>query len=201
LNDINISKKSDGMDEHHHITIPAEVNTQKEKEKDLRLIFSDKVKVQFTAKDGTISTLVGWWCNPCKYVINSSICKEVNTPSIRANPEFTNVGGKRKAFHTGGNSSCRSHIRQHYELYKDLCKQENIPEQHWAIPRSIWKEMEESQREKKPGPKQRTLDFIKEGAPRSFTRENLLHAMTQFIAVDDQVSTQLIWFHVPEVWE
>lgn len=61
--------------------------------------------------------------------------------------------------------------------------------------------MEESWREKKPGPKQRTLDFIKEGAPRLFTRENLLHAVTQFVAVDDQVSTQLIWFHVPEVWE
>ena len=63
--------------------------------------------------------------------------------------------------------------------------------------------MEESQREKKLGPKQRTLDFIKdsEGAPRLFTRENILHAVTQFAAVDDQVSTQLIWFHVPEVWE
>ncbi|KAF8219493.1 hypothetical protein L208DRAFT_1212240, partial [Tricholoma matsutake] len=56
----------DGMDKHHHITIPAEVNTQKEKVKDLWLIFSNKVKVQFMAKDGTVSTLVGWWCNPCK---------------------------------------------------------------------------------------------------------------------------------------
>ena len=140
LNDINIFKESDGMDKRHHITIPAEVNTQKEKVKDLRLIFSDKVKVQFTAKDGTISTLVGWWCNPCKYIINSSICKEVNSLSIRANPEFTNAEWKWKVFHTGRNSSCQSHICQHYELYKDLCKQGNIPEQHWAIPCSIWNE-------------------------------------------------------------
>ena len=95
------------MDEHHHITIPAEVNTKKDKAKDIWLIFSDKVKVQFTAKDGTVSTLVGQWCNPCKYVINSSICKEVNSLSIRANPEFNaEQKQKQKAFHTGGNSSC-----------------------------------------------------------------------------------------------
>ena len=94
------------MDKHHHITIPAEVNTKKKKAKDLQLIFSNKVKVRFTNKDGTVSTLVGWWCNPCKYIINSSICKEVNSSSIRANPELTNAGGKQKAFHTGGNSSC-----------------------------------------------------------------------------------------------
>jgi hypothetical protein len=190
------------MDEHHHISIPAEVNTQREKATNLQLIFSNKVKVQFTAKDDTVSTLVGQWCNPCKYIINSSICKEVNSPGIRTSSEFTKVEGKQKAFHTGGNSSCHAHIHQHYELYKHLCKKENIPKQHWAIPQPIWKEMEESQREKKQGSKQRSLDlFIKEDTPHSFTCENLLHVMTQFIAVDDQVSTQLIWFHVSEVWE
>ncbi|KAF8232504.1 hypothetical protein L208DRAFT_1271735, partial [Tricholoma matsutake] len=57
---------------------------------------------------------------------------------------------------------------------------------HWTIPHSIWKEMKESWREKKLGPKQRTLNFIKEGAPCLFTCKNLLHAVTQFIAVDDQ---------------
>jgi len=187
---INVYKESDGMDKRHNISIPVEVNTRKEKAKDLRLIFSDRVTVQFTTKEGTVSTVEGRWCNPCKYVINFLIANEVNSPKIRNDPEFLTAEGKRKAFHTGGNSSCRAHIRQHYDLYKDLCKQANITEQHWAIPRLIWREMEAARRGKKPGPKQRTLEFIaKDDAPLTFTHENLLHVVTQFVAVDDQVST------------
>jgi len=66
---INVYKESDGMDKRHNISIPVEVNTRKEKAKDLRLIFSDRVTVQFTTKEGTVSTVEGRWCNPCKYVI------------------------------------------------------------------------------------------------------------------------------------
>ncbi len=98
--------------------------------------------------------------------------------------------GKRKAFHTGGNSSSRLHIRQHYGLYKEHCKANNIPEQHWAIPQTIWKKLEDEW--KSSGPlKQSTLDASvwvgKSKGPSVFTRENLLQAVTQFIAVDDQV--------------
>jgi hypothetical protein len=50
--------------------------------------------------------------------------------------------GKERAFLKGGNSSCRHHARQHYDLYKQWCKEMSIPEHHWAIPRPIWKEME-----------------------------------------------------------
>jgi hypothetical protein len=50
--------------------------------------------------------------------------------------------------------------------------------------------MEESRIGEKPGPKQRTLGLVtKDGAPLSFTHDNLLHVVTQFVAVDDQVST------------
>ena len=82
------------MDEHHNISIPAEVNTQKEKAKDLQLIFSDRVKVQFTAKDGKVSTVAGRWCMLCKYVINFLIANIVNSPRIKNNAEFIIMEGK-----------------------------------------------------------------------------------------------------------
>ncbi|KAH9973657.1 hypothetical protein BGW80DRAFT_1123557, partial [Lactifluus volemus] len=56
---------------------------------------------------------------------------------------FIEKEGKRKAFHTGGNSSCCVHIHQHYTLYQEQCKEANIPEQHWAIPCPIWNGMED----------------------------------------------------------
>jgi hypothetical protein len=106
----------------------------------------------------------------------------------RSDAEFLKKEGKRKAFHTGGNSSCRVHIRQHYELYQKQCKEANIPENHWAIPHMTWKQMKEEQNGKNIS-KQRTLDPLrmKSAGPEVFNRDNLLHVVTQFVAVDDQV--------------
>jgi hypothetical protein len=111
----------------------------------------------------------------------------------RNDEEFVRKQGKRKAFFTGGNSSCRHHIRQHYLIYQKKCKDGNIPEHHWAIPRAIWKIMEDEKNGKKVVTQgtQGTLDglLIANVAPvvPVFTRENLLHMVTQFVAVDDQV--------------
>jgi hypothetical protein len=109
--------------------------------------------------------------------------------NTRVDKEIVKKGGIRKAFYVGGNSTCRSHIRQHYELYQRLCKEKGIPENHYAIPRAIWKEMER----KKNNPKEKTqgkLDGLIERVqgPREFTRESALQAVTKFIACDDQVS-------------
>ncbi|KAF8152427.1 hypothetical protein B0H34DRAFT_663730 [Crassisporium funariophilum] len=52
----------------------------------------------------------------------------------RNNKEFFKLNGKQKAFHKGGNSSCRLHICQHYKIYKQACEKENIPLNHWAMP-------------------------------------------------------------------
>lgn len=92
----------------------------------------------------------------------------------------------RKAFHIGGNSSCRAHIRQHYELYKKRCKDGNIPENHHAMPRVLWKELQE----KKKGMHQGKLSAVFETVKSSvdFTREGVLHAVARFVACDDQVS-------------
>ncbi|KAF8883510.1 hypothetical protein BD779DRAFT_1408558, partial [Infundibulicybe gibba] len=54
---------------------------------------------------------------------------------------FLERNGKQRAFHMGGNSSCRQHIRGHYDIYEERCKLEGIPMHHWAIPHGIWKEM------------------------------------------------------------
>jgi hypothetical protein len=59
------SDSEDGLHTQHRIPITAEVLTQKDKAKDLRLIFSDKVKASFI-KDGSTETLRGRWCNICK---------------------------------------------------------------------------------------------------------------------------------------
>ncbi|KAF9230185.1 hypothetical protein BU15DRAFT_57513 [Melanogaster broomeanus] len=41
-----------------------------------------------------------------------------NSPDhCREDNRFVAKNGKRKAFHVGGNSSCRQHIHGHYELY------------------------------------------------------------------------------------
>jgi hypothetical protein len=76
------------------------------------------------------------------------------------------VGRERSAFLTGGNSSCRAHIRQHYGLYQQLCKEKNIPQNHHAIPRPLWRKMQEEKSDLKRG-SQTKLDgmFEKVKAP------------------------------------
>jgi len=101
------------------------------------------------------------------------------------------LNGKRKAFHKGGNSSCRLHIRQHYPIYKERCEKEKIPVTHWAIPQSIWKAMEEEKEAEASGhttKKQQQLVFQTVMWPREFTREGVLHAVAKLITTNDQVS-------------
>ena len=112
---------------------------------------------------------------------------------IRGDESFVKTYGKRKAFHKGGNSSCRAHIRQHYQLYKSKCEKGNIPMNHWAIPRDIWKVMEEEKEAEKQGRRtkkqqQQLLGFETTTGPREFTRGAVLNAITKLIATNNQVS-------------
>lgn len=72
-------------------------------------------------------------------------------------------------------------------LYKERCKEANIPENHHAIPRPLWKKMQENAK----GKKQTTLDGVleKQNIPKEFTRDGILRAVSQFIACGDQVSS------------
>ncbi|KAF8270107.1 hypothetical protein EI94DRAFT_1771054 [Lactarius quietus] len=62
---------------------------------------------------------------------------------VKEDAQFVKLHGKCKAFHKGGNSSCHAHARQHYVVYKARCEKAEIAINHWAIPRDIWKVMEE----------------------------------------------------------
>ena len=95
-------------------------------------------------------------------------------------------GGQRKAFFTGGNSSCRAHIRSHYPLYQQRCKEQNIPENHYAIPREIWRQMK-AEKLKLKGKQQVKLDGMLEKKQQEFTREGVIEVVTKFVACDDQV--------------
>jgi len=114
-------------------------------------------------------------------------------PWTRDDEAFIKLNGKRKAFHKGGNSSCRFHIRQHYKLYKEKCEATDVPINHWAIPRHIWKAMEEEKALEKRGRKtkkqtQQLLAFTAVVGPREFTRAGILQAVAKLIATNNQVS-------------
>jgi hypothetical protein len=85
-------------------------------------------------------------------------------------------------------------MRQHYDLYKEKCEKANVPVNHWAIPREIWKVMEEEKEEERRGrsskkAKQQQLTFeVVKGLFTEFTRAGTLHAVTKLIAVNNQVS-------------
>ena len=119
--------------------------------------------------------------------------KETDSTRARADASFIKAHGKRKAFHKGGNSSCRTHIRQHYELYVRKCEEANLPINHWAIPREIWRVMEEEKEAANRGrltqkQQQQQLSFKTVTGPREFTRAAVLHAVTKLIATNNQVS-------------
>ena len=70
---------------------------------------------------------------------------------------------------------------------------------HWAIPRNIWKTMEEEKEAKQRGrlmkkQQQQLLDFKTVTGPREFTREAALHAVTKLISTNNQVSHSLMFY-------
>jgi hypothetical protein len=99
--------------------------------------------------------------------------------------DFVKKKGVRKAFHVGGNSSCRQHIRAHYDIYKTRCEEKRVQMNDWAIPRLIWKEMNKTGKSAKS---QSTLDGKIEriAIPSAFTREGIVEAIAKHIVCDDQ---------------
>lgn len=106
-------------------------------------------------------------------------------PFLREDVKFVEKHGLRHAFHLGGNSSCRQHIRSHYEVYQRKCQEERIPENHYAVPRDVMRAREKG----KNLTRQKTLDDMLETAskPKEFSRANVLKAVAEFVVCDDQV--------------
>ncbi|KAF8173117.1 hypothetical protein BJ912DRAFT_859601 [Pholiota molesta] len=171
-------QENDGLDARHHGDELQTKPVKKDSTLDLLTMMTDKVTVKFKVAGNKHETETGRWCNTCM-----------------TDERFLKLHGKRKAFHLGGNSSCRLHLRQHYNLYKEKCDKAGIPINHWAIPREIWKVMEEEREAEKRGvltkkQQQQQLTFKKVTGPREFTRAGVLHAVASFIATNNQVSHQ-----------
>jgi hypothetical protein len=116
---------------------------------------------------------------------------------FRDDENFTKAHGKRRAFHKGGNSSCRQHIRQHYNIYKERCEKGGIDMSHHAVPRDVWRKIEDEKEAKKNGRKsdkktQQQLQFGTVTGPREFTRAGILQSVTKLIATNNQVSVETV---------
>ena len=75
------SLKDDGLEAHHYIPSEIELETKKDKAKDLHLIFTEIVSVNFTQTDGTGSLVKGHWCLPCRLALNGLGRKQKNSPN------------------------------------------------------------------------------------------------------------------------
>ena len=106
----------------------------------------------------------------------------------RVNKEIVKNEGLWKAFFVGGNSTCWAHIHQHYKIYQQRCKDKNIPENHHAIPWPIWKKMQEVKNGNTMTQLKLDEVVVKMQEPKEFTREGILHAISKFVACNDQVS-------------
>jgi hypothetical protein len=93
----------------------------------------------------------------------------------------------------GGNSGCRVHARSHFQAYKQQCDAAGIKVHHHAMPRKLFNAMKEDEAKGKEGSKQQsTLDNIVVKEKVEFSRENILHEVSKFVACGNQVSrTQL----------
>lgn len=93
------------------------------------------------------------------------------------------------------------HVRKHYPVYKERCKKAGIPENHHALPRDLYRKVQEMKNKNKlTGKVQSTLDGVLEKVPevKTYTRDGATHAVAQLIACDDQVRVMVI-LHVDVV--
>jgi len=109
--------------------------------------------------------------------------------TIRANKGVIK-GGEKKAFFTGGNSSCQAHICQHYEIYNAQYKDGNILENHHPLPWQLY----QMKVDRAKGGTQQTLDRALEKSVdvKLYMHDGVTHTVAQFIMCDDQMSAIVI---------
>lgn len=107
-----------------------------------------------------------------------------NLTVSRKDPALSRTKDLKKAFLSGGNSTCRAHIRRHYEFYSQRCKEEGIEESERCVPANIL-------RARKSQTQVLTQTKLNmggtESAPKEFSHKGILRAVTKFVACDDQV--------------
>ncbi|KAH9058015.1 hypothetical protein EDB83DRAFT_2315976 [Lactarius deliciosus] len=135
------------LDEQHQSKIGRQLATKGDMTKDLDLMFSKRVRVNF--RKGNKDTLLsGRWCLLCK-----------------GDPTVLEAAGIRKCFLTGGNSTLHQHCRRHYDEYKTKCEEADIPVNHHTIPPKI----AQADSEKSKASSQTTLDDKLVNHPDTFT--------------------------------
>ena len=92
--------------------------------------------------------------------------------------EFVAKHGKRRAFHVGSNSLCWQHLRGHFDIYKERCKEKGIRMNHHVIPRELVK------KHAKSGAQQTLEDAFQKAAVKEFSRDEVLKAVTKFVICD-----------------
>lgn len=104
----------------------------------------------------------------------------------RTDKDIIRTKSFRKAFFKGSNTSCRHHIRQHYDYYREECKKNGIKESERCVPPEILR----ARKSKSKALIQKKLDVTAraESVPKQFSREQTLRTVTKFVACDDQVS-------------
>jgi hypothetical protein len=105
----------------------------------------------------------------------------------RKDVELVRKYGKRRAFFLGANSSCRSHIRQHYDYYQRRCKETNTAENERAVLPEILKQRQNKEAEVMVQAKLDTMLQKKDDGPKEFTRPAIVHATTQLVACGNLV--------------
>lgn len=118
-----------------------------------------------------------------------------SNPPSRAETKLK--GGIKKAFFKGSNSSCRQHIRQHYDIYQQRCKDLSILESEHAVPRHIFAARKSASLTPSQSPSISEL-FGKGQGPRDFSRELVLERVATFIVTSNQVCF-MIWYFTVQV--
>ncbi|KAF8696454.1 hypothetical protein AX14_001593 [Amanita brunnescens Koide BX004] len=158
------AEKNDSLKEHHRAEIPERQKSKKDMTKDLRTVFTERVKVTFTRKGGMRETKDGCWCEEC-----------------RKDPDIKSID---KAFLTGSNTMCRGHIRSHhYEFYSKKCKEKGIEEVERCIPAEVLRARHDSRQSKTLT--QSKLNLTAESVPKEFSREAIIHATTMLVACNN----------------
>ena len=114
--DLPVKLQVSDLEDRHCSKISAALVVKDDTTKNLLIVFSDLVTVNFKSENKTVN-LNGRWCLLCRWVIVGHKATERLIMYFRANKE-TIKEGKRVVFFTGGNLSCWVHICKHYKMYK-----------------------------------------------------------------------------------
>lgn len=167
------------------------VVSKKKQAGDLLTIFTEKCSVKFCHTDGKVEVLKGRWCNECRSVYSKGLGIEYlqSGATDQEGRDICEKTWQTQGVPWGSNSSCRQHIRSHFEVYEARCKEEGIIVHHHAVPPAM------ARRNEKVPKGQTRLDGLLEKPTQrmsEFSKAEVLKAVAEFVVCDDQVGLQVV---------